>query len=66
MISNLFNPSISGLKAGIELNLFRKCANTFNKNCSMYSARGWYVTTASNQIDQNVLVTFTASSNIVL
>lgn len=67
MVSNVMNPEIVGLDSGVELNLFRPCVNTFNKNCSMFSARGWYRTTAVNEVEQTTAArSFNPSNPIVL
>lgn len=44
LIANVRNPTTVGMNLGVQMNIMRSCDNTFNKNCSRYSATGWYVT----------------------
>lgn len=66
MIANVLNPYTVGMNVGIQMNIMRTCANTMNKNCSVYSARGWYVTTTASENLQSSASTFTPSSNNIL
>ena len=66
MITNIKNPSVVGMNVGVQMNIFRTCTNTRNKKCSVYAARGWYVTTSDVENLQSTASTFTPSSNNIL
>lgn len=44
----------------------RTCENTFNKNCSIYASKGFYVTSSGTQNVQATTSTFTPQTNNVL
>lgn len=44
----------------------RTCENTFNKNCSIYASKGFYVTSTGTQNIQSTSATFTPQTNNVL
>ena len=66
MVANVQNPSTVGMNVGLQLNIMRTCQNNVNKNCSLYAARGWYVTITTTQNIQSTTTSFSASSNNVL
>ncbi len=48
LLANVRNPTTAGMNVGVQMNIMAPCSNTFNKNCSIYSARGWYVTASAS------------------
>ena len=48
------------------MNIMAPCQNNFNKNCSIYAAKGWYVTASATQNIQSSTTSFTPSSNNIL
>lgn len=66
MLANVRNPSVVGMNVGVQMNIMRTCQNNLNKNCSIYAARGWYVTTSASENVVATSATFTPSSNNIL
>ena len=66
MISNIKNPDVVGMNVGVQMNIFRTCENEHNKKCSVYAAKGWYVTTANTENLQASAASFTLQPNNIL
>jgi len=66
LIAYVMNPTTVGLNTGITVNVFVPCENQQNQPCSIYTARGYYVTTSGSENAQSSSTSFTSSSSLVL
>lgn len=66
LIANVMNPTTVGLNTGVTVNVFTPCENQQNQPCSLYTARGYYVTTSGSENALSTSTSFTSSSNLVL
>ena len=66
LVANVKNPSTVGMNVGVTVNAFIPCTTQQNQQCSGNTARGYYVTSASNENVQSTATTFSSSSNLVL
>ena len=44
MVANVKNPSTEGMNVGVEMRILRPCVNKENEKCSLFAAKGYYVT----------------------
>ena len=66
LVANIMNPVAVGLNTGVNMAINTYCVNQQNLLCTVYQARGYYVTTATAETPLTSSSSFTSSSSLVL